>query len=131
MRRGHCRRHGDDQPCTCAMGNLYRYVEPLTLYLLKKQKRAYGYELVKGVNEHALTDSIVEAGALYRTLRRLEANGYVISEWDASNMGPARRVYELTEDGIVHLQEWIVIINQLSKSMAEFHKDAEALFESA
>lgn len=128
MPRGHCHRHGEGQPCSCAMGNLYRYVEPITLYLLKTKGKTHGYELVKALNEHSLTDSIVEPGALYRTLRRLEDNEYVISTWDMSGAGPARRVYELTADGEEHLREWIVVLEQLSKSMAGFVQDAGVLF---
>ena len=79
MRRRQCQRHRGGQPCSCAMGNLYRFIEPVVLYLLRKGGRTHGYDLAKGMQEHALTDSAVETGALYRTLRRLEENGYVES----------------------------------------------------
>ena len=32
-----CQRHGNENPCTCAMGNLYRFVEPVLLFLLKQK----------------------------------------------------------------------------------------------
>jgi len=35
-------------------------------------------------------------GALYRTLHALEAGALIRSHWDADDLGPARRVYELT-----------------------------------
>lgn len=120
MPRGYCHRHGKGHPCSCAMGNLYRFVEPLVLYLLKKHGKTYGYELVGALQEHALTDSTVEPGALYRTLRRLEDNAFVVSSWDHSSSGPARRVYELTEAGEEHLLEWMVVMQHLSVSLAKF-----------
>ncbi len=120
MPRGYCHRHGEDQPCSCAMGNLYRFVEPLVLYLLKKHGKKHGYELVGAMQDHALTDSTVEPGALYRTLRRLEENAFVVSCWDSSGAGPARRNYELTEAGEEHLLEWMVVMDHLSKSMGRF-----------
>lgn len=120
MPRGFCRHHGTGEPCTCAMGNLYRFVEPVVLYLLKKKGRTYGYELGKALGEHALTDSIIEPGALYRTLRRLEENGYVSSNWDVSGAGPAKRIYELTSAGEKHLEEWVVVLDQLAHSMLNF-----------
>ncbi len=120
MPRGFCRHHGTGQPCSCAMGNLYRFVEPLVLYLLKKQGKTHGYELVGALQQHALTDSRVEPGALYRTLRRLEENSFVTSNWDISSAGPARRVYELTKEGEEHLQEWTVVIEHLANSMSRF-----------
>ena len=129
MPRGHCHRHGEGQPCSCAMGNLYRFVEPLVLGLLKKQGKTYGYELMGAMQRHALTDSIVEPGALYRTLRKLEENGFVVSIWDASSSGPARRVYELTDEGEVHLREWTKVMKHLSESMSGFVSDVQELMK--
>jgi DNA-binding PadR family transcriptional regulator len=99
------------------MGNLYRFVEPVLLFLLKKKGRSYGYELASELKEHALTDAEVETAALYRTLRQLEVNNCVTSEWDVNGSGPARRVYTLTGRGDEHLQEWLDVLNQVSRSM--------------
>lgn len=119
--------HSSEHPSSCAMGNLYRYVEPITLYLLKQMGKTHGYELAKGIQEHALTDSVVEAGALYRTLRRLEENNFVVSTWDTTSAGPAKRVYELTEDGEKHLQEWVCVLERLIRQMDGFVEDARNL----
>lgn len=105
------------------MGKLYRFVEPLLLYLLKKHEHAYGYELIGELNEHALTDSKIERGAVYRTLRTLEENGNVISDWDVSGSGPARRKYRLTQSGEIHLEEWAEVLGNLSNSMGHFVSD--------
>jgi len=56
--RRHCPRHGREYPCTCAIGNLYRIVEPVVLLLLKKKGRSYGYDLSGELQEHAMTDSL-------------------------------------------------------------------------
>lgn len=129
MPRGKCRRHGENVPCSCGMGNLYRFVEPVALYLLKTKGRSHGYDLVGALNDYALTDALVEPGALYRTLRRLEENGYVISAWDVSGGGPARRIYELTDDGAEHLQEWGAVLERLSQSLARFVRDVKVSVE--
>lgn len=120
MPRGHCHRHGADRPCTCAMGNLYRFVEPVVLLLLKKHGPSYGYELATALNEHALTDAEIERAALYRTLKQLETNGRVVSEWDVSGSGPARHVYRLTESGEEHLREWGIVLEKLAQGMTFF-----------
>ena len=62
----------------------------------------------------------MERAALYRTLRQLEANGNVVSEWETDHGGPARRLYSLTPEGERHLAEWAVVLEHLSKSMAGF-----------
>lgn len=119
-----CDRH-KDYPCTCAMGNLYRFVEPVVLLLLKKKGRSYGYDLSTDVAKFALTDAEIERAALYRTLRNLEQNGNVKSEWDTDAGGPARRVYRLTPNGERHLEEWAEVLTHVSKSMARFVKEVE------
>jgi PadR family transcriptional regulator, regulatory protein PadR len=121
-----CDRHGSEYPCTCAMGNVYRFVEPVVLLLLKKKHRSYGYELSGALQDHALTDAAVERAALYRTLRQLEANGNVVSEWETDRGGPARRLYSLTPEGERHLAEWAVVLEHLSHSMAGFVREARA-----
>jgi len=109
------------------MGNLYRFVEPVVLLLLKKKGRSYGYDLSGDLDDYALTDAEIERAALYRTLRQLENNGNVKSEWQVENGGPARRIYRLTAKGEKHLQEWAVVLDHVSKSMARFVKTTRAL----
>jgi PadR family transcriptional regulator PadR len=121
--RRFCERHGKDQPCTCAMGNLYRFVEPVVLLLLKKKGRSYGYDLAADLGEYALTDAEIERGALYRTLRQLELNGNLKSEWQTDKAGPARRVYRLTPKGERHLEEWATVLDHVSKSMTRFVRE--------
>lgn len=130
MSRPPCPQHGAERPCTCAMGRLYRFVEPIILFLLKKRGSAYGYELVDELNVHALTDSTIERGAVYRTLRTLEENGNVVSDWDVSGSGPARRQYHLTAAGEVHLEEWAEVLTNLSRSMAHFVEEVNILNKS-
>ena len=106
------------------MGNLYRFVEPVVLLLLKQKGFSYGYDLAADLKEHALTDAEIERGALYRTLRQLETNGNVRSEWETGEGGPARRIYRLTKEGERHLDEWASVLEHLSKSMRRFVRDA-------
>jgi PadR family transcriptional regulator, regulatory protein PadR len=123
MPRGKCRRLGQGEPSSCGMGNLYRFVEPMALYLLKVKGQAHGYEIMGALMENALTDSVIEPGALYRTLRRLEENGYVVSSWDTGGNGPARRRYELTPSGEGHLSDWLQVLERLSVSLERLVND--------
>jgi DNA-binding PadR family transcriptional regulator len=106
------------------MGNLYRFVEPVVLLLLKQKGKSYGYDLAGSLHLHALTDAEIERAALYRTLRQLEFNGNVASEWETEASGPARRVYKLTPQGERHLDEWATVLEHVSKSMARFVRTA-------
>ena len=128
MPKGKCHRH-KNQSCSCAMGNLYRFVEPLILYLLKTKGSIHGYELIDALNHHALTDSVIEPGALYRNLRRLEVNGHVESAWDTTGSGPAKRLYVLTPKGEEHFREWVDVLSRLADSMHSFVEEAKPLCE--
>lgn len=123
MRRKQCFRH--DYPCTCAMGHLYRFVEPVVLLLLKEKHESYGYDLSSQLTEYCFTDAEIERAALYRTLRRLEKNGYVTSVWNVADGGPARRVYSLTKQGEKHLQEWGQVLGKVAASMSRFVRHVE------
>jgi poly-beta-hydroxybutyrate-responsive repressor len=113
------------------MGNLYRFVEPLVLLLLKQKGHSYGYDLCAHLQDHALTDATIEKAALYRTLRQLEANGNVSSEWETNKTGPARRVYKITKQGEKHLDEWASVLENLSKSMALFVRGARKALQGS
>ncbi len=125
MTRRVCPRHAGRHPCTCAMGNLYRFVEPVLLFLLRRKGRSYGYELANELQQYALTDAEVEIAALYKTLRQLEQNDCVTSTWDVEGSGPARRVYALTPRGEKHLGEWVAVLDNMSKAMTRFVREAQ------
>lgn len=110
------------QPCTCAMGNVSRFIEPVVLRILKEKKKSYGYEIAECLTQYALTDATIEGAALYRTLRTLEANGYVRSTWDDGD-GPARRNYSLTSAGHNHLRDWALLLGALGREMIAFHRE--------
>jgi DNA-binding PadR family transcriptional regulator len=102
------------------MGHLYRFVEPVILLMLKEKGRSCGYELSGHLAEYAFTDAEIERAVLYRTLRRLQANGYVSSRWYMEESGPARRVYVLTKAGERHLREWAQVLTKVAVSMDRF-----------
>ena len=106
------------------MGNVYRFIEPVLLLMLYEKKHSYGYELSESLGEYALTDAQIERAALYRTLRTLEENGHVTSNWEADTAGPARRMYSLTKSGQVHLQEWSEVMGRLGNAMEAFARRA-------
>jgi DNA-binding PadR family transcriptional regulator len=113
--------------CPCAMQSLYRFVEPLILWALRKNGTAHGYELLSVVNQHLLTETPIDGPALYRTLRVLEKNGKVTSKWTTQSGGPARRQYSLTPSGIHHLVEWQAVLARLQVSLFRFIGEISAV----
>ena len=127
MKPRKCSRHPVDYPCTCAMGHLYRFIEPVLLLMIRERGQAYGYDLSGDLGDYAFTDADIERAALYRTLNILEKNGYVKSHWDTKGSGPARKVYSLTKDGEHHLRQWSEVLHNVSKSMSRFVRKVESL----
>jgi PadR family transcriptional regulator, regulatory protein PadR len=70
---------------------------------------AYGYELVQRLNQAGFGE--YNKGSVYRALRQLEQTGLVHSMWDTSASGPARRMYQLTQAGILFLQNWLAMLD--------------------
>lgn len=69
------------------------------ILLLLDQRPTYAFEM----NEHirALSQNTISAddNSLYRALNRFEQLGLIASQRQPSEVGPARRVYSLTEAG--------------------------------
>lgn len=85
-----------------------RFSEPALLLLLR-ERATHGYELLEALP--ALTgEARVDMGNLYRVLRALEEDGLVTSRWESGEPGPAKRTYELTEQGRRLLDEWVAAL---------------------
>lgn len=119
MRKRYCFRHGRPD-CGCDFRNLPRLIEPGLLLLLKEHGGSHGYDLTEKLQELGLSESTVEAGAVYRSLRQLEAEGHVRSTWDTTGNGPARRQYVLTPLGEALLSRWAEVLRRRSGAMVQF-----------
>lgn len=64
----------------------------------------YGYEVVRRLHRAGL-DGVGDA-SVYGTLRRLYAAGALAAYVVASEQGPHRKYYRITDAGQVALQEW-------------------------
>jgi DNA-binding PadR family transcriptional regulator len=61
---------------------------------------------MRELERFGLEPALLDPGLVYRSLRRMELAGWVVSEWDTSGVGPARRVYTLTAEGRQALALW-------------------------
>jgi poly-beta-hydroxybutyrate-responsive repressor len=74
------------------------------LLLALQQWQSHGYELIGRMSTFGF--EALDRASVYRTLRQLEKDGLVVSGWDTSKDGPARRLYSLTDAGSDYLQMW-------------------------
>ena len=87
-------------PEEASVGLPRNYLRPCLLLLLA-EGTSHGYELLEQVS--ALGLDRVDPGGLYRSLRSMDEEGLVRSAWQPSASGPARRTYQLTDEG----REWL------------------------
>jgi PadR family transcriptional regulator, regulatory protein PadR len=96
-----------------------KYIQPSILLALK-QKPSYGYELIQEMPQFGFIEGQVPPGMIYRHLRELEDNGLVISRWETEGTGPAKRVYQLTAEGLEVLAFWIGYMKNQAERLVKF-----------
>lgn len=107
-------------------GRVRSFIQPRLLFLLAR-KPAHGYELMEQLDESEAV--AVDPGLLYRTLRRFQAQGFVSSTWDTGGSGAARRVYEITPEGLDYLHAWVADIRRTRQRLDLFLEEYEHYFE--
>jgi PadR family transcriptional regulator len=96
------------------------WLTPVALVLLREES-SYGYELMESLEGFGFEQ--ISAGSLYRTLRQMEQEGLCKSEWETtSEVGPARRMYSITEDGESYLAAWAEACKQYQNVMDCFYQ---------
>lgn len=123
-----CEHNIPEGQCRCKIERTPSFSQPRLLLELAK-KPAHGYALIERLGQEGSTSP--DPGNFYRILRSLEEEGLVCSTWDTQNPGPARRVYELTDQGYEFLRAWAATIKLTNKALVRFLSDYETLFPNA
>lgn len=98
-----------------------RYIQPSILLALKG-KTSYGYELIHEISQFGFVEGQAPPGMVYRHLRELEENGLVSSEWQTTGTGPAKRIYQITSEGLEVLNFWIGYMETQADRLLNFVK---------
>lgn len=88
----------------------------LVLAVLSRLRKAeYGYSLRQALAEAGMP---IEEGTLYPLLRRLESQGWLVSEWRIEE-GPPRRYYTLSAEGARHYEalsaSWLDLVKTVNR----------------
>jgi poly-beta-hydroxybutyrate-responsive repressor len=89
-------------------------------------QECHGYELVEELHPFGFEANPVDTSTIYRFLRKLEERGFVSSRWDTSNAGPARRVYQTTEEGGRYLAWWVEDLRETDRVLHHFFDTYDA-----
>jgi poly-beta-hydroxybutyrate-responsive repressor len=88
--------------------------------LLLHCREAYGYELLDELKPFGFEQNAASLSAAYRILRDLEEQGMVVSRWDTAGVGPARRLYKITEEGDRYLTLWVQDLRETEQTLHQF-----------
>lgn len=93
--------------CPCAGGTLDKLIQPAILIVLAEGP-LHGYGLAERLSQMPMLGGQKPDGSgIYRFLKTMESKGMVVSSWDTSQSGPARRAYAITPAGESCLRTWI------------------------
>jgi DNA-binding PadR family transcriptional regulator len=93
--------------CECTLGKttIPKGLLHLAILSILKDKEMHGGGIHQSLKERFGIDTAKPI--VYVMLRRMEEAGLVVSQWDTSGSGPAKRVYRITQDGIDYLKDAI------------------------
>jgi PadR family transcriptional regulator PadR len=74
--------------------------------LAKAEEPLYGYLISRQLEAETGGEPLIKQGALYPVLRSLESSGLLSSQVEASESGPPRRYYQITQKGRETLIDW-------------------------
>lgn len=66
-----------------------------------------GYDLKKIIDDSTNFFWSAHTSQIYRELKTLEKDGYIVSTVKPSEKGPNRKEYSITESGVLHLKKWL------------------------
>lgn len=93
------------------------FIRPCLLLLLSEQP-SHGYDLLERLGRLGL--HAIDPGGLYRALRAMEQEGLVVSRWEPSDVGPARRTYRTTDEGRDWLHAWAGTLRETTRIIRRF-----------
>lgn len=102
------------------------FVVPFLLLSLRGGFNLHGYKLIQQLANFGFSQ--IDQGNVYRTLRQLEKNDLVKSEWDTSSGGPAKRIYSITDAGEQYLDLWASSLEQYQMMLDSFFKIYSNMF---
>lgn len=105
--------------CSCRGGRMSRLLIPALLLLLSEEP-SHGYELTENYSKLGFTDADADPGAIYRTLKLLESEGFIKSKWETETSGPAKKIYSITPEGSEILSGWVAELKKRRKTLDIF-----------
>lgn len=91
-------------------------LKTIVLSLLSEHEKMYGYEITQHVKEKTAGEIQLTEGALYPTLHKLEADGFLTTE-KVSIGKRVRKYYRLTDTGNKQANDKVVEFRKFTETM--------------
>jgi poly-beta-hydroxybutyrate-responsive repressor len=96
-----------------------RFLRAFLLFFLIGEE-SHGYDLIDRLKKIGVRYENYEVGYVYKTLRNMEDEGLLKSQWNIKKKGAARRIYTITEEGKKNLGKWAEMFSNLRESIDVF-----------
>ena len=113
-----------DLCCYSKHHKMEKFLEVCLMFLLRKET-GHGYGLIEQLSCFGFSQERLNVSTLYRTLRKLEREGFVISEWEDGQQGPKKRVYKISENGKKELEARVQILKNRKKMIERLIEEYE------
>jgi DNA-binding PadR family transcriptional regulator len=94
-------------------------MHPAILIVLSGSGR-HGYEIARLLQTMPTSrGQAPDMTGIYRCLRHMQRQGYVVSKWERSDNGPSRRVFSVTSAGRACLRRWLATLRAYGTAIAQ------------
>lgn len=112
--------------CSSKHNKSGRFIEACLLCLLKEEK-SYGYSLMEKLAFFGFQEDSINISIVYRRLRNMENENLITSSWSESEQGPNKRIYEITKDGLLEMDNWILLLSDRKKRITSIIEKYDSL----
>lgn len=115
--------------CKSLFGKGNKFILPCMLLILS-DRDYHGYGILDKIKDFGFYETDPDISVVYRNLAKLEKNGLVSFKWDTSESGPAKKVYGITDQGLLALEDQVLFLTKRKKAIEGFIRVYEAKEES-
>jgi DNA-binding PadR family transcriptional regulator len=111
--------------CPCSGRNLDKLIQPAVLAILAG-KALHGYRIVQSLAGMPMFQGHEpDNTGVYRFLNAMEERGLLTSAWDMSGSGPAKKLFDLTDEGRKCLAKWVTTLREYREQIGQLLEHLE------
>lgn len=98
-------------------------LEGCILKVISKQE-TYGYEISQMLNEYGFAN--ISEGTIYPLLLRLEKNGLIVARYRDSQVGPKRKYFSISAEGLREMENFYLNWTELTGAITKLFNNEES-----